>query len=319
MSNRKNNFALIGVAGYIASRHLQAIKDTNSQLVAALDKFDSVGAIDSYFPYADFFTEYERFDRHIDKLKREGTKIDYVGICTPNYLHDSHIRFALRQGAEAICEKPVVLNPWNIDALQEIEKETGKKVNNILQLRLHPSIIELKKQIDNGPKDKTYDIDLSYITSRGNWYFISWKGDKEKSGGVATNIGVHFYDMLTWIFGDVEENIVHVSTDSKVGGFLKLKRANVRWFLSVDFNDIPKEIKEKGQRTYRSITVEGKEIEFSGGFTDLHTLSYQEIIKGNGFGLEETKKSIEIVYNIRNASPIGLKGDYHPMCKNLKL
>jgi UDP-N-acetyl-2-amino-2-deoxyglucuronate dehydrogenase len=319
MNNQKNNFALIGVAGYIASRHLQAIKDTNSHLVAALDKFDSVGAIDSYFPYADFFTEYERFDRHIDKLKREGTKIDYVGICTPNYLHDSHIRFALRQGAEAICEKPVVLNPWNIDALQEIEKETGKKVNNILQLRLHPSIIELKKQIDNGPKDKIYDIDLSYITSRGNWYFISWKGDKEKSGGVATNIGVHFYDMLTWIFGDVEENIVHVSDSAKVAGFLKLKRANVRWFLSVDYNDIPKEIKEKGQRTYRSITVEGKEIEFSGGFTDLHTLSYQEIIKGNGFGLEETKKSIEIVYNIRNASPIGLKGEYHPFCKKLKL
>jgi UDP-N-acetyl-2-amino-2-deoxyglucuronate dehydrogenase len=318
MNNQKNKFALIGVAGYIASRHLQAIKDTNSELVAALDKFDSVGAIDNYFPQADFFTEYERFDRHIDKLKREGTKIDYVGICTPNYLHDSHIRFALRHGAEAICEKPVVLNPWNIDALQEIEKETGKKVNNILQLRLHPSIIELKKQIDNGPKDKIYDIDLSYITSRGNWYFISWKGDKEKSGGVATNIGVHFYDMLTWIFGDVEENIVHVSNSAKVGGFLKLKRANVRWFLSVDYNDIPKEIKEKGQRTYRSITVEGKEIEFSGGFTDLHTLSYQEIIKGNGFGLEETKKSIEIVYNIRNASPIGLKGDYHPFCKNLK-
>ena len=319
MNNQKNNFALIGVAGYIATRHLQAIKDTNSELVAALDKFDSVGAIDSYFPYADFFTEYERFDRHIDKLKREGTKIDYVGICTPNYLHDSHIRFALRHGAEAICEKPVVLNPWNIDALQEIEKETGKKVNNILQLRLHPSIIELKNQIEKGPKDKIYDIDLSYITSRGNWYFISWKGDKEKSGGVATNIGVHFYDMLTWIFGDVEENIVHVSNSAKVGGFLKLKRANVRWFLSVDYNDIPKEIKEKGQRTYRSITVEGKEIEFSGGFTDLHTLSYQEIIKGNGFGLEETKKSIEIVYNIRNASPIGLKGDYHPFCKNLKL
>lgn len=319
MSDQKNNFALIGVAGYVATRHLQAIKDTNSELVAALDKFDSVGAIDSYFPYADFFTEYERFDRHIDKLKREGTKIDYVGICTPNYLHDSHIRFALRQGAEAICEKPVVLNPWNIDALQEIEKETGKKVNNILQLRLHPSIIQLKKQIDNGPKDKIYDIDLSYITSRGNWYFISWKGDKEKSGGVATNIGVHFYDMLTWIFGDVEENIVHISNSAKVGGFLKLKRANVRWFLSVDYNDIPIEIKEKGQRTFRSIVVEGKEIEFSGGFTDLHTLSYQEIIKGNGFGLEETKKSIEIVYNIRNASPIGLKGDYHPFCKNLKL
>ncbi|NOQ24399.1 MAG: oxidoreductase [Bacteroidales bacterium] len=318
MSENKN-FALIGVAGYIAERHLRAIKDTNNSLVASLDKFDSVGKIDSYFPNSDFFTEFERFDRHIDKLKREGTELDFVSICTPNYLHDSHIRFALRHGADAICEKPVVLNPWNIDALQEIEKETGRKVNNILQLRLHPSIIELKNKIDNGPKDKVYDVDLSYITSRGHWYFISWKGDLQKSGGVATNIGVHFYDMLTWIFGDVEENTVHISNQSKAGGYLKLKRANVRWFLSVDNNDIPSEFKKIGQRTYRSITVNGDEIEFSGGFTDLHNLSYQEILKGNGFGLEETKKSIETVYQIRNAAPIGLKGDYHPMCKNIKL
>jgi len=315
MTQESKNFALIGVAGYIAERHLKAIKDTNNNLVASLDKFDSVGKIDSYFPNSDFFTEYERFDRHIDKLKRDNIHIDYVSICTPNYLHDSHIRFALRHGADAICEKPVVLNPWNIDALQEIEKETGRKIFNILQLRLHPSIIELKRKIENGPRDKVYDIDLSYITSRGNWYNISWKGNKEKSGGVATNIGVHFYDMLTWIFGDIEENIVHVSDPLKTAGYLKLKNANVRWFLSVDYNDIPKEIKEKNQRTFRSITVEGEEIEFSGGFTDLHTLSYQEIIKGNGFGLEDTKKSIEIVYKIRNSSPIGLKGDYHPFCK----
>ncbi|MDA3952898.1 MAG: Gfo/Idh/MocA family oxidoreductase [Bacteroidales bacterium] len=309
------NFALIGVAGYIAERHLRAIKETNNCLLASLDKFDCVGKIDSYYPNSDFFTEFERFDRHIDKLKREGTKLDYVSICTPNYLHDSHIRFALRHGADAICEKPVVLNPWNIDALQEIEKETGRKVNNILQLRLHPSIIELKNKIDNGPEDKIYDVDLSYITSRGHWYFISWKGDSQKSGGVATNIGVHFYDMLTWIFGDVEENIVHISNQSKAAGYLKLKKANVRWFLSVDNNDIPAEIKNNGQRTFRSITVNGDEIEFSGGFTDLHNLSYQEILKGNGFGLEETKKSIETVYQIRNANPIGLKGDYHPMCR----
>lgn len=315
MTQDSKNFALIGVAGYIAERHLKAIKDTGNNLVASLDKFDSVGKIDSYFPNSDFFTEYERFDRHIDKLKRNNIHIDYVSICTPNYLHDSHIRFALRQGADAICEKPVVLNPWNIDALQEIERETGRKVFNILQLRLHPSLIELKRKIENGPSDKIYDIDLSYITSRGNWYNISWKGDSEKSGGVATNIGVHFYDMLTWIFGDVEENVVHVSEPLKSAGYLKLKKANVRWFLSVDYNDIPKEIKEKNQRTYRSITVEGEEIEFSGGFTDLHTLSYQEILKGNGFGLEETKKSIETVYKIRNSSPIGLKGDYHPFCK----
>ena len=313
------NFALIGVAGYIAERHIRAIKETDNYLVASLDKFDSVGKIDSYFPNSDFFTEYERFDRHIDKLKRKGEEIDYVSICTPNYLHDSHIRFALRQGADAICEKPVVLNPWNIDALQEIERETGKKINNILQLRLHPSIIELKNKIDNGPKDKIYDVDLSYITSRGRWYFISWKGDVQKSGGVATNIGVHFYDMLTWIFGDVEENMVNISNPSKAAGFLKLKNANVRWFLSVDYNDVPQDIKANGQRTYRSITVNGKEIEFSGGFTDLHNLSYQEILKGNGFGLDETKKSIETVYNIRNASPVGLKGDYHPFCKNKRV
>lgn len=315
MTEKVKNFALIGVAGYIAERHLKAIKDTENNLVATLDKFDCVGKIDSYFPGADFFTEYERFDRHIDKLKRENISIDYVSICTPNYLHDSHIRFALRQGADAICEKPVVLNPWNIDALQVIEKETGKKVNNILQLRLHPSIIELKKKIENSPKDKVYDIDLTYITSRGNWYFISWKGDVQKSGGVATNIGVHFFDMLTWIFGDVKENIVHISESSKNAGFLKLERANVRWFLSVDYNDIPNEIKEKGQRTYRSITVENEEIEFSGGFADLHTLTYQEILKGNGFGLEETKRSIETVFNIRNAAPVGLKGEYHPFAK----
>ena len=315
----KNNkkFALIGVAGYIAERHLRAIKDTGNTLVATLDKFDCVGKIDSYFPDSDFFTEYERFDRHIDKLKRKGEKIDYVSICTPNYLHDSHIRFALRQGAEAICEKPVVLNPWNIDALQEIEKETGKKVNNILQLRLHPSIIALKEKIEQAPKDKVFDIDLTYITSRGNWYFISWKGDLEKSGGVATNIGVHFYDMLTWIFGDVKENIVHLSKDRKAAGYLKLEKANVRWFLSVDYDDLPKDIKQKGQRTYRSITVENEEIEFSGGFTDLHTQTYQQILKGKGFGLEETKKSIETVFQIRNAAPVGLRGDYHPILKNI--
>ena len=317
MSTDSKNFALIGVAGYIAERHLRAIKETNNQLVASLDKFDCVGKIDSYFPNSDFFTEFERFDRHIDKLKRKGTKVDYVSICSPNYLHDSHIRFALRQGADAVCEKPLVLNPWNVDALVEIEKETGKNVYNVLQLRLHPSIIALKEEIENGPKDKIYDIDLTYITSRGNWYFTSWKGDEQKSGGVATNIGVHFYDMLTWIFGDVEENIVHISNQSKAAGYLKLKRANVRWFLSVDYNDIPLEIKDNGQRTYRSITVNGDEIEFSGGFTDLHTQTYQNIIDGNGYGLEQAKNAIEIVHNIRNKKPVGLHGDYHPFCKKV--
>jgi len=311
------NFALIGAAGFIAPRHLKAIKETNNNLLAALDKHDCVGIMDSYFPQADFFVEYERFDRHIDKLKRQGTKIDYVSICTPNYLHDSHIRFALRQGAEAICEKPIVLNPWNIEALQEIEQETGRKVNTILQLRLHPAIIELKNRIDQGPKGKIYDIDLTYITSRGRWYFISWKGDIQKSGGVATNIGVHFFDMLTWIFGDVKDNKVHLSNPDKAAGYLELERARVRWFLSVDYNDVPQSIKEKGQRTFRSITIENQELEFSEGFTDLHTNSYKGILAGNGFGLSDAKNSIQTVYSIRNSSPLGLVGDYHPFCKNI--
>ena len=318
MKEKEKNFALIGAAGYIAIRHLKAIKETNNILLAALDKFDSVGQIDSYFPEADFFVEFERFDRHIDKLKRKGAKVDFVSICSPNYLHDSHIRFALRQGADAICEKPLVLNPWNVDALNEIEKETGKKVYNVLQLRLHPSIIELKNEIENGPKDKVYEVDLTYITSRGNWYFTSWKGDEEKSGGVATNIGVHFYDMLTWIFGSVKQNIVHISDKSKAAGYLELNRAKVRWFLSVDSNDLPDGVKKMSLRTYRSITVENKEIEFSGGFTDLHTQTYQNILSGKGFGLEHAKKAIEIVHNIRNKKPIGLHGDYHPFCKNVK-
>ena len=313
-------FALIGAAGYIAPRHMKAIKETSNNLLAAMDRCDSVGIIDSYFPEAHFFTEFERFDRHVDKLRRSGEKIDYVSICSPNYLHDAHIRWALRSGADAICEKPLVLNPWNVDALAEIEKESGKRVYNILQLRLHPSIIALKekvqKELAQNP-ERVYDIDLTYLTSRGKWYFISWKGDEKKSGGIATNIGIHFYDMLTWIFGDVEENIVHLKTEYANAGFLKLKHANVRWFLSVIYDYIPEEIKAKGQRTYRSITVDGEEIEFSGGFTDLHTKSYEEIIKGNGFGLEEAKKSIEIVSTIRYLEPVGLKGEYHPFCKKV--
>jgi len=318
MSNGgEKNFAIIGVAGFVAVRHLRAIQETNNNLVAALDRFDSVGVIDSYFPGADFFVEYERFDRHLDKLKRKGIQIDYVSICTPNYLHDSHIRFALRQGADAICEKPVVLNPWNLDALIEIEKETGRKVNNILQLRLHPSIRELKEQIDQGPAGKVYDIELTYITSRGNWYFISWKGDEQKSGGVATNIGVHFFDMLTWIFGDVKQNVVHVYQEDKAAGFLDLEKARVRWFLSVDYNDLPEPVKKEQKSTFRSISVDGKQMEFSGGFTDLHTRSYEEILAGKGFGLEDSRRSINTVYAIRNATPIGLKGDYHPLCKNI--
>ena len=309
------NFALIGAAGYIATRHMKAIKDTGNNLSVALDKFDSVGIIDSYFPEANFFTESERFDRHLDKMRGSESAIDYVSICSPNYLHDAHIRLALRNGSDVICEKPLVLNPWNIDALVEVEKRTGKRINNILQLRLHPSIIALKEKVENGPKDKIYDIDLSYLTSRGKWYFISWKGDNSKSGGIATNIGIHFYDMLTWIFGSVKQNVCHVSDEDKAAGFLELERARVRWFLSVNYDLIPEHIKATGQRTYRSITVEGEEIEFSGGFTDLHTKSYEAVLEGNGFGLMEAKTSIDIVHDIRNSTPVGLKGDYHPFCK----
>jgi UDP-N-acetyl-2-amino-2-deoxyglucuronate dehydrogenase len=315
MAEAPKNFGIIGVAGYIAVRHLHAIKETGNNLLASLDKFDSVGRIDSYFPESDFFVEFERFDRHFDKLKRAGTKIDYVSICSPNYLHDSHIRFALRHHAEAICEKPIVLNPWNIDALQQIENETGHKIYTVLQLRLHPKIIELREKIKNGPKDKIYDIDMTYITSRGNWYSISWKGDIQKSGGVATNIGIHFFDMLSWIFGDARKNIVHVSEPHKAAGYLELENARVRWFLSLDYSDIPASYKETGKRTFRSIMVNGEEIEFSEGFTDLHTLTYKEILAGRGFGLKEARQSVETAYTIRNAKPVGLKGDYHPHLK----
>ncbi len=312
------NFALIGVGGYIAERHLRAIKDTGNNLLASLDPCDSVGLIDSYFPDSPFFVEFERFDRHVDKQRRCNNHLDYVSICSPNYLHDSHIRFALRANADAICEKPLVLNPWNVDALGEIEKESGNRIYNILQLRLHPSIIELKKMVDEGPADKIYDIDLSYITSRGRWYHISWKGNMQKSGGIATNIGVHFFDMLTWIFGSVKQNIVHISRDDKASGYLDLEKARVKWYLSVDYDDIPEEVKATGQRTFRSITINNKEIEFSGGFTDLHTQSYQHILKGDGFGIYDSKPAIDTVYEIRNNTPIGLKGEYHPLCKNIK-
>jgi len=317
MNPDPKNFGLIGVAGYIAGRHLKAIKETGNILLATLDPFDSVGLLDSYFPQSDFFVEFERFDRHFDKLKRSGTRIDYVSICSPNYLHDSHIRFALRQGADAICEKPIVLNPWNVDALQVIENETGHKINTVLQLRLHPKIAELREKILNGPKDKVYDVDLTYITSRGNWYNISWKGDIQKSGGVATNIGIHFFDMLGWIFGEVKNNVVNISEFNKAGGYLELKNARVRWFLSLDYKDIPAEAKEKGQRTFRSVTVEGEEVEFSEGFTDLHTATYREIIEGRGFGLDQVRQSVMTAYTIRNARPIGLQGNYHPILKKI--
>ena len=306
------DFALIGAAGFIAPRHLKAIKQTGNNLVAALDKVDSVGVIDSYFPDTDFFVEYERFDRHIEKLARKGKPIDYLSICSPNYLHDSHIRFGLRNGATVICEKPLVLNPWNIEALDQLQHETGKQVFNIFQLRLHPDIIRLKEKVESSDPSKIFDIDLAYITARGKWYYTSWKGDIIKSGGIATNIGIHFFDMLIWIFGKVTQNVVHVHTHDRAAGFLQLERARVRWFLSIDENTLPLSIREKGQRTYRSLTMENNEIEFSDGFADLHTKSYEAVLSGNGFPLMEALPSIELVHNIRSQVPAGIKGDNHP-------
>jgi len=307
------NFALIGAAGYIAPRHMKAIKETGQYLIAALDKNDSVGIIDSYFPDASFFTEFERFDRYSEMLHRTGeqNRIHYVSICSPNYLHDAHIRFALRIDAHAICEKPLVLNPWNAEALNVLEEERGKKIYTILQLRLHPSIIELKKKIDSGTISKKHDIELVYITPRGKWYNFSWKGDIMKSGGVATNIGIHFFDMLIWIFGGVKQNILHLSEYNKAAGLLELEKANVKWFLSLDRNDLPDKA-QKRNASFRSIEIDGDEVEFSEGFTDLHTLSYQEILRGSGFGIDEAFPSIEIAHNIRNSVPIGLKGEFHP-------
>lgn len=312
-------FGLIGAAGYIAPRHMQAIKETGNVLVAAMDKNDSVGIIDSHFPAADFFTEFERFDRHVDMLRRErpDEKLDYISICTPNYLHDAHMRFGLRSGCDVICEKPVVLNPWNIDGIQEIERDTGHKVNTVLQLRVHPSIVALRDKIANAPHDKKHEVDLTYITSRGHWYLQSWKGDPKKGGGIASNIGVHFFDMLYFIFGNLQENIVHYASETKNAGYLEYENARVRWFLSVDYSDVPAERKLAGQRTYRSITVDGEEIEFSGGFADLHTRVYERVLAGEGFSLEENRTAITAVSTIRSATPVGKRGEYHPFLQNI--
>ncbi len=308
-------FALIGAAGYIAPRHMKAIKETGNELIAALDPFDSVGIIDSYFPDADFFIEPERFDRHLDKLRKSGErKVDYVSICSPNYLHDAHIRLALRNDAHAICEKPLLLNPWNLKGLEDIEKETGKKIFNILQLRHHPSIIELKNKFGKENAGKVHDIELSYITSRGKWYHYSWKGNVKKSGGVVTNIGIHFFDMLSWIFGEMKESHVHLLNENKASGLLQLEKANVKWFLSIDREDLPQKAVGNGQTTFRSIKIDKKEIEFSGGFTDLHTVSYQQIIDGKGYGISEARNSIEIAHKIRNQIP-GTTGERHSFLK----
>ena len=294
------NFILIGAAGYIAPRHMKAIKETGNNLIAAYDPYDGVGIMDSYFPDTHFFTEFERFDRHIEKLKRSGTKIDYVSICSPNYLHDSHIRYGLRIGADVICEKPLVLNPWNVDALIELEEEYNNKVHTILQLRHHKAILDLKDKIVKGPAYKVYDIDLKYITSRGNWYYASWKGDESKSGGIASNIGVHFFDMLQWIFGPMQSFSVNEKTKETNSGTLQLKQANVNWYLSIDSKNLPEQVKQNGLATFRTLSIEGELIEFSKGFTDLHTVSYQKILDGLGYGLKDALNSIEIVSKIRN-------------------
>lgn len=309
------DFALIGAAGYIAPRHLRAIKDTGNRLVAALDGNDTVGILDSFFPEAHFFTEFERFDRFIDLRRRAGEAIDYVSVMSPNYLHDSHIRFALRAGANAICEKPLVVNPWNIEALRDIEAESGKRVSSILQLRLHPSIIALRDKVAaaRAAGQSGFTADLSYITSRGKWYHQSWKGEESKSGGVAANIGIHFFDMLLWVFGPVQSLAVnHRDTDS-ASGTLRFKDADVRWFLSINADHLPAEVAAKGQRTYRSITLGGEEVEFSDGFTELHTESYRHILETGGFGLDDAEPSIQLVHSIRQAAPVGRSGDYHPL------
>lgn len=302
------SFALIGAAGYIAPRHMTAIKANGGDLKVAYDPNDSVGVIDSHFPQAHFFTEFERFDRHVDKLRRRGEQIDYVSVCSPNYLHDAHIRFGLRSGCEVICEKPLVLNPWNIDGLAEIEQQTGHKINTILQLRLHPAIQALKERI--AQSNERHAVDLTYITSRGRWYHASWKGDEAKSGGVATNIGVHFFDMLAYVFGPLQSQTASLRQPERAGGLLSYEKADVRWFLSVDANDLPDSVKGK-KTTYRSITLDGEEVEFSEGFTDLHTRSYQEILAGRGYGLEDVRFCVEVVSEFRHA-PVVANGERHP-------
>jgi UDP-N-acetyl-2-amino-2-deoxyglucuronate dehydrogenase len=313
-------FALIGAAGYIAPRHMQAIRDTGNRLVVALDPSDSVGILDSYFPDAYFFSEFERFDRHVDKLRRarDGSQVDYVAICSPNYLHDAHVRFALRSDAAAICEKPLVLNPWNVDGLAEIERETGQRVYTILQLRLHPTIRSLRDSVAGGKRARKHEVDLTYITSRGRWYLRSWKGDVRRSGGIATNIGVHFFDMLAFVFGRLQDSQVQLASDTRSGGYLEYENARVRWFLSVDAADLPPAAAQAGKRTYRSITVDGSELEFSDGFADLHTRSYEEILAGRGFGLDDSRASIETVARIRGAKVEPERGEHHPFVRQLR-
>jgi len=304
-------FALTGVGGYIAPRHLKAIKDTRNTLVAAVDPSDSVGVIDHYFPDASFFREFERFDRHLEKLRRKAEGVDYISICSPNFLHDAHIRLALRVGAHAICEKPLVLNPWNIDMLEELAGEYGRTIYTVLQLRLHPALVTLKQKYAGMPSHKKHVINLTYITSRGKWYLVSWKGNLEQSGGLVTNIGIHFFDMLIWIFGSVQNQEVHISAEKTVAGYIELERAEVHWFLSIDRRMLPPSCVQKNQSTFRSITIDGEEVEFSEGFTDLHTRVYEDILGGGGFLPRDVKPSITLAHAVRNAAPIGINARSH--------
>lgn len=317
VSSNTKKFALIGAAGYVAPLHLRAIKETQNQLVAAFDPHDSVGIMDSYFPSADFFTEFERFDRHIHKLSRANPPqtVDYISICSPNYLHDSHVRFTLRSNADAICEKPIVLNSWNIDALLDLEKETGRKVYTVLQLRLHPAIQALKKKVEREFTGDKYEVELSYVSARGHWYFNSWKGDEKKSGGIAANIGIHFFDMLHYVFGNVKENIVHFRNQYKAAGYLEYEKAKVKWFLSLDADDLPAASKEKEVRTFRSIKVNDEVIDFSGGFEGLHTKLYEAVLAGSGFRLEENRAGVEVTGEIRTMEIKKTTGEVHPLLK----
>jgi UDP-N-acetyl-2-amino-2-deoxyglucuronate dehydrogenase len=308
------NFAMMGVSGYVAPRHIRAIRDTGNRLVAAVDPKDSVGVLDQYSFDIAFFTEIERFDRHLEKLRRgpAGQRVDYVSICSPNYLHDAHCRLALRVGADVICEKALVINPWNLDPLLEIERETGRKVNTVLQLRLHPKLIALREKLRAEPSNRPHQVRMTYVTARGGWYNVSWKGQVEKSGGIATNIGIHFFDLLLWLFGPAGESRVHYSDARRMAGFLELERAQVQWFLSVDAKDLPFTVEAGKRSTFRSITVDGEEIEFSEGFTDLHTRTYEETLAGRGFGIEDARPSIELVYRIRSAPIAAIDGSAHP-------
>ena len=314
------NFALIGAAGFIAPRHMEAIKANDCRLVAAMDPSDSVGILDSYFPDCAFFTEFERFDRHIDKLQRAGGEdsVDFVSVCSPNYLHDAHIRFGLRSGADVICEKPLVLNPWNLEGLVEAQERSGRQVNTILQLRLHPTITALRDRVATAGEGEKHEVELTYVTGRGLWYNYSWKGDDRKAGGIATNIGIHFFDMLHFVFGDLQQSRVHLNEQSRAAGYLEYERARVRWFLSVSIDDLPEAQRNLGQRTFRSITIDGQEMEFSGGFADLHTRSYSEVLAGNGFGINESRAAIETVAAIRAGGIVASSGDEHPFVRKLE-